>query len=127
MFSANNPKRLIMKKILLSIAICASGFAFAQQKDHTYEILNQNTVKAVYFHENGQVKQEGFYKDGKLHGKWTSYDTNGQKVALGEYENGQKSGKWFFWTNSKLAEVDYATSRIANVKNWQNTAVANRN
>ncbi len=116
-----------MKKILLSIAICVSGFAFAQQKDHTYEIVNDNTVKAVYFHDNGQVKQTGFYKDGKLHGKWTSYDLNGNKIAMGEYENGQKSGKWFFWNNAKLAEVDYNSSRIAEVKNWQNTAVANRN
>lgn len=115
-----------MKKLMLLGIIMFSGVVFAQEKDHKYEVVD-NTVKATYFHENGAVKQEGFYKDGKVHGKWVAYDINGNKQSLGEYNNGVKTGKWFFWTDNNLSEVDYSDSRVASVKSWKQDALANRN
>jgi len=117
---------MTMKKYMLIGLMLVSGVTFAQQADHKYEIVD-NTVKATYFHENGKVSQEGFYKDGKVHGKWISYDESGNKKSIGEYQNGQKTGKWFFWTESNLSEVDYSDSRVAEVKSWKQDAVANRN
>ena len=54
-------------------------------------------------------------------------EKSGNKKSIGEYSNGQKTGKWFFWTDNNLSEVDYSDSRVAQVKNWKQDAVANRN
>jgi antitoxin component YwqK of YwqJK toxin-antitoxin module len=112
-----------MKKILIMCALIVSGGAFAQEVEPTYEIQG-NLVKATYYHDNGAVKQEGFYKDGKVHGKWISYNENGKKLSLGEFKNGEKTGKWFFWNEASLSEVDYSNSRIASVSKWQNETIA---
>ena len=75
-------------------------------------------VKATYYYDNGQVKQEGYYLDGKLHGKWMAYNEDGSKQSIGEYNKGTKTGKWFFWSDASLNEVDFSDSRIAEVKKW---------
>ena len=84
-------------------------------------------VKTTYYFENGKVQQEGFFKNGKLEGFWTSYDTNGNKQSVATYKDGEKTGKWFFWNAETLSEVDYSQSRIASVKKWKQDALVNRN
>ncbi|VXB33976.1 Membrane-binding protein [Flavobacterium sp. 9AF] len=111
-----------MKKIVIAAVLLASGMMFAQEIQPKYEVVG-NMVKATYFYENGQIKQEGSYLDGKLHGKWISYNLDGSKQAMGEYEKGQKTGKWFFWSDKALNEVDFANSRIAEVKKWSKEAL----
>ena len=110
-----------MKKICLVFAMFFVGLFSAQQNEN-HEVVDQ-MVKSTYFHDNGQIKTSGFYKDGKLHGTWIAYDENGVKTAMGQYEDGKKIGKWFFWNNSLLNEVDYTDYRINQVKTWQSTAV----
>ncbi|WP_394758705.1 toxin-antitoxin system YwqK family antitoxin [Flavobacterium sp.] len=115
-----------MKKYILLTVILFSGVVFAQGIEPKYEIEG-NLVKATYFHDNGQVKQVGFYKDGKVEGKWISYNEAGNKLSLGEYTNGEKTGKWFFWDKNSLNEVDYSDSRVAEVKKWSTETVVQRN
>jgi hypothetical protein len=38
-----------------------------------------------------------------------------------------KTGKWFFWNKNVLNEVDYADSRVAEVKKWSNETIVQRN
>lgn len=115
-----------MKKIMIAAAVVFAGVLSAQEVKPKHEIQDQ-MVKSTYYYENGKVKQEGFYKDGKVHGTWTAYNEDGTKRSMGEYNNGVKTGKWFFWTGSELNEVDYADSRIAEVKTWsQNAVVSNK-
>jgi antitoxin component YwqK of YwqJK toxin-antitoxin module len=112
-----------MKKILFAGLLLSAGVLSAQtNQDHKYSIEN-NIVKATYYYENGTVKQEGSYKDGKLHGNWTAYNEDGTKQSMGEYADGKKTGKWFFWTGAVLNEVDFQNSRIAEVKKWSKDAV----
>ncbi|KDN56655.1 toxin-antitoxin system YwqK family antitoxin [Flavobacterium seoulense] len=113
-----------MKKYMIIGAILITGMIFAQAPKPQLEAVG-NKVKATYFYENGQVQQEGFYKNGKLDGKWTSYDKNGNKLAVAEYQKGEKVGKWFFWKDSTLSEVDYANNKIASVKHWKKEAIVN--
>lgn len=115
-----------MKKSFLIVVLLVSGIVFAQENDFKHQIQDQ-LVKSTFFHENGKIQQEGFYKDGKVHGQWVSYDENGKKVAMGQYNEGTKIGKWFFWTGADLTEVEYSESRIAQVTKWTNGAVVNRN
>jgi antitoxin component YwqK of YwqJK toxin-antitoxin module len=119
-------KTTTMKKIMILAALVISAMTFAQDKTPRLEQEGQ-LVKATYLYDNGQIQQEGFFKDGKLVGIWVSYDENGVKKAIGEYVNGQKIGKWLFWNEKTLSEVDYSDSRIASIKNWKQEALVNRN
>lgn len=112
-----------MKKIIIAALLLSAGVVSAQKIEPKYTIENE-MVKATYFYDNGQVIQEGFYKDGKLHGKWVAYNEDGSKQSLGEYNDGSKTGKWFFWGESALNEVDFKDSRVAEVKTWSRDAVA---
>lgn len=114
-----------MKNFILTCAFLMTGVVFAQEIEPTFEIQG-NLVKATYYHDNGKIKQEGFYKDGKVHGKWVSYGENGKKLSLGEFNNGEKTGKWFFWDAATLSEVDYSDSRVATVSKWEKEMVAYR-
>jgi antitoxin component YwqK of YwqJK toxin-antitoxin module len=112
-----------MRKILFMGLLLSAGVVSAQNVEPKYTIEN-GIVKATYFYDNGQVMQEGYYKDGKLHGKWIAFNEDGSKQSMGEYANGTKCGKWFFWNTSTLSEVDFSDSRIAEVKTWSRDAVA---
>ncbi len=115
-----------MKKYIVIGTMLITGMIFAQNTNvkPKLEVVG-NYVKATFLYDDGQVKQEGFYEDGKLQGKWVSYDVNGNKTAVAEYNKGQKVGKWFFWNDSVLSEVDYSDNRVAAVKNWKRDAIAN--
>ena len=114
-----------MKKYIILGAILFSAVTFAQDSNPQLEIVG-DLVKTTYYFDNGKIQQEGFFKDGKLDGLWTSYDANGNKLAVANYDNGEKTGKWFFWNGSKLTEVDYSNSRIASVKTWKQDALVTR-
>lgn len=112
-----------MKKISAAGFLLMAGVLSAQNAKPVHEIEN-NIVKSTYYYDNGNVRQSGFYKDGKLTGAWVAYNEDGTKQSMGTYENGKKVGKWFFWTGKNLTEVDYRDSRVAEVKKWSKDAVA---
>lgn len=119
-----------MKKTFLLLAILLiTTSVFAQQEKELKLNEETNLIEATYYHDNGVISQEGTYNlDGKLQGKWMSFDTNGQKTAVGYYDNGVKTGKWFFWSDKTLSEVDYSESRIHKVNVWTNKeTLATRN
>lgn len=111
-----------MKKYFIAAAVLVSALVSAQEKEPKLEAIGE-TVKATYYHDTGQIAQQGYFKDGKADGNWIAYDLNGNKKSMGEYSQGQKTGKWFFWNDKSLSEVDYSNSRVANVQSW-NQAVA---
>lgn len=109
-----------MKKILVALAILFSATLTAQDVKPTFE-KQGNLIKGTFFHDNGEIRQQGFYnKEGKLHGEWKSYNISGKKIAMGRYNNGVKTGKWFFWAADKLSEVNYSDNQIAEVTTWSN-------
>lgn len=117
-----------MKKIVFLIFIFCSSIIYAQQVvdvKPTYE-LKGDLVAVTTYYEDGAVKEEGFYKDKKLHGEWNMYNREGDKIARASYDNGQKTGKWIFLNDGILTEVDYEDNRITNVQKWnkdQNIAI----
>ncbi len=104
-----------MKKIIfLALFFCFAGLN-AQQPGPKLE-KEGDLVKATYFYENGQVRQEGYFKNNKLDGQWISYREDGAKSALAIYADGKKTGKWLFWSqDGKITEVDYSQNTILNV------------
>ncbi len=111
-----------MKKIMILGALVISGFTFAQANKPVLE-QEGNLVKATYYYDNGQIQQQGHFKDGKLEGSWAAFDEKGNKKSIGEFSNGEKTGKWFFWSDKALSEVDYSNSRVAAVKSWKQEAL----
>lgn len=109
-----------LKTLLFSLVMLSGSILMAQEND-IKKVFNQkgDLIEATFYYENGQVAQEGFYKDGKLHGEWIAYDQSGNKKAIGRYSEGIKTGKWFFWNGEELSEVDFQDSRIAAVSRWK--------
>lgn len=105
---------LILAVILLSTTLTAQEMKPVFEKEG-------DLIKGIFYYENGNISQEGTYKDGKLHGKWVSYNKSGKKTAIAYYRNGEKNGKWFFWSADVLTEVDYENNRITEVKSYQST------
>lgn len=101
-------------KLLLSVLLVSASF-FAQVVEPKYEI-KETLVKATYYYDNGTIRQEGFYKDGKVHGEWISYTKDGKRLAQGQYELGKKVGTWYFEQENSTTEVSYENNRVANVR-----------
>lgn len=101
-----------------------SGFVLAQDNNPELETKGQ-LVKATYYYDNGTIQQVGYFKEGKLDGKWISYDTNGKISAIAEYTNGVKTGKWSYFTNSVCtSEVDFSNNAIVSVKKFNKNSIA---
>lgn len=113
-----------MKKIVALFVVFCVSFSFAQEKDKKVKLEKKGDVtQATFYYDNGKIDQQGFFKHGKLHGNWISYNLQGEKIAIGHYENGKKTGKWIFKTDGTLKEVDYSDDQIENVNSWSREAV----
>jgi len=111
-----------MKKYVLMASLLVSGLSFAQEINPKLEEVD-GLVKATYYYDNGVVQQQGFFKDGKLDGKWVSFDESGNKKAEAQYSNGEKVGKWMFWNqDNSVAIVEYS-ERVIKTKD----ALADKN
>ena len=109
-----------MKKLIILAVALVGSMTFAQELKPKFEKEGRLT-KGTFYYEDGSIKQQGTYKDVKLHGEWVAYDKSGSKTATAQYVNGQKTGKWFFWNNGNLTEVDYSNNQIAEVTTWDNS------
>ena len=80
-----------MKKFIAAFIVCVlmSSVSFAQEMEPKFE-KQDDLVKATYYHDNGMVKEVGFFKNDKLHDKWISYNKEGQIKVVAVYNNGQK-------------------------------------
>ena len=67
---------LLMIGVVLSFAGCAT------------------TKPHVEYYENGQIKQEGSYKNGIRDGKWIYYREDGQMGWEKIWKKGKKDGQW---------------------------------
>lgn len=118
-----------MRNIILPLAICCfATLAVAQQQPELKLNAETNLIEATYFHENGEISQQGtFNLEKQLHGDWISYDADGKKISQGSYLNGQKTGKWVFWSKGDTKEVVYDNNAIASVNGIRKEAPVVKN
>lgn len=101
--------------VLLSFVLLFGVFVQAQEKKDLK--LNGDVIEAKLYHDSGELAQTGTYTtDGKLQGKWISYDRSGNVSAVAYYDNGDKVGTWTFYQGGVMKEVSYMDSKIANVE-----------
>lgn len=107
----------MMKKLATAIAlfIFLINISFAQGKEPTFE-KQDDLVKATYYHDNGMVKEVGYFKDDKLHDKWVSYDEEGKIKVVAVYNNGEKEGKWYIVNDDSVKEVTYKSNKVITVE-----------
>jgi len=120
--SNSNLKPNIMKENFLYLfAFLITVVSFAQQERDLKHNKKTDLIEVTYHHDNGVISQTGFYtSDGKLQGKWLSFDTEGKKLVSANYDNGEKVGKWFYWNDKTLKEIDYNDNTIVSVTEWAN-------
>ncbi|MDT0606341.1 toxin-antitoxin system YwqK family antitoxin [Croceitalea rosinachiae] len=112
-----------MKSLVISVIFTVGSFTMNAQKiEPKYEKVGE-IVKAIYFHDNGQIAQIGCIKNGKLQGEWVMFTESGKKIAIGHYDEGKRIGEWFFWKvdGEALREVTYSEGRLVNVIEWNNS------
>ncbi len=97
-------KRIIYVFLLLAIIACESPViekvetkypngeknrvAFYQEKDGE-EIL----IEEKHYHENGALKMQGKFLNGKRDGDWKAYFNNDTLQSIGEFKNGLRIGE----------------------------------
>ena len=86
------------------------------------------TGKVYEFYENGQKKEEGNFKDGKLDGLYEQWHENGQKMGKANYKDGELDGLWAEWHSNgqKFAEVNYKDKEIEKYWNSKGEPVDSR-
>ena len=108
---------IYMKKLVatLTMFMLLISVSFAQQIEPTFE-KQEDLVKATYYHDNGIVKEVGFFKNDKLHDKWVSYNKEGEVKVVAFYNNGEKDGKWYLVGDDAVKEVTYKSNKVVNVQ-----------
>ena len=111
-----------MKKIVaaLILILTATGFAYAQEIEPTFE-KQDDLVKATYYHDNGMIKEVGYFKDQKLHDQWIRYDNSGKVSVVANYDNGIKEGKWYIVGEESTKEITYKANKLIKVEEVQGT------
>ena len=94
------------------------GSLNAQEVKPLYEKVG-DLVKVTNFYDNGEIREQGFFKDKVITGTWTTFDSNGEKNTIAKYENGKKVGKWFMWSKDGLKEINYNNNVITSVQSWK--------
>jgi len=94
------------------------GSLNAQEVKPLYEKIG-DLVKVTNFYDNGDIREQGFYKDKVITGTWVTYDRSGEKNTIAKYKNGKKVGKWFMWSENGLKEINYRNNTITSVQSWK--------
>lgn len=110
-----------MKRFALILVVAlASNLVFAQEKIERTLSIDGDLITATYYHANGVIAQEGTYThDGKLQGKWESFDVQGNLTAVAFYDKGSKVGTWTFFLEDTKKVVSYDNSKITKVTTWE--------
>lgn len=101
---------MMMVAVLLSLGAMAQGHEVIKQEFYAngnlkakYVAIDTEWVEVVYFFESGVIKETGFFHNGKVAGKWITYNQNSELVAMGEFQDGKRVGSWSYFVDGELA------------------------
>ena len=107
-----------MKNLLALVLFFSFTISNAQEIKPKFE-KSGNLVKATYYFEDGSIKEQGFFKNKKLTGKWVAFNKQGDKTATAYYSAGKKVGTWFACSKNSVREVTYNNNVIVSIKNYE--------
>jgi len=109
-----------MKTILSSLLFLVGSFVYAQEVPTNVSTKKEGKlIKVSTYHANGQLAQEGYLKNNRLHGKWIKYSNTGEKVCIGNYKKGKRNGTWLFWSSNDLTEVEFKNNEVLKKVAWK--------
>ena len=86
-----------------------------------YELINGKACSVIEYDNNGQLRYEGEYLNGKRNGKGKEYDYDGKLIFEGEYLNGKRNGKGKEYNLGKLIfEGEYLYNHRRRGKEYAN-------
>jgi antitoxin component YwqK of YwqJK toxin-antitoxin module len=106
-------------KILSLILVLAVSFGSEAQNtttpaaESTYEREGDH-IRVTHFHENGQVRETGYFLGTTPDGKWETFDENGNKTAELNYRNGKRHGEFRVWDGftDSYTEIRYKDGAV---------------
>ena len=113
-----------MKKMVLALVfvMITSQFSIAQGVEPTYE-KQDDLVKVTYYYEDGQVKEQGYFKGDKVHDQWVAFDKEGNITTIARFENGKKDGTWFMEVDGKMKELTFESNKLMEVQDMEESAL----
>lgn len=120
-----NSKTKVMRKIVLALAfVMISGqISIAQGVEPTYE-KQDDLVKVTYYYENGQVKEQGYFKGDKVHDQWVAFDKEGNITTIARFDHGKKDGTWFMEVDGKMKELTFEANKLLEVEDMDESALS---
>jgi len=110
-----------MKKIVFYIAGLMLWLTTATAQSPTvYEKVGDHIKVTHYYDGTDQIRETGFFYEGKAHGAWAEYTKEGELRVEANYVNGKKEGTWFVWSLDRetLYQVDYLDNTRQDVRVW---------
>ena len=97
--------------------VCSRGIYYFKTpyQAKMWNLYSNNYIgKYIVWYDNGTLRQEGEFKNGKEEGKWLWWHENGNKWCEGEYKDGKKEGKWIILRESgnKKQEGEYKDGKL---------------
>ena len=80
-----------------------------EYQEKTLEVWDMGKLLHTYkyeYYENGQVKEEPSYKNGKMHGDWVRFFPNGDIKGTRVFREGLKEGLWVEYHRNPPGERD---------------------
>ena len=92
-----------------SLVVDESSYDNGNLKHQRFYNDGKANGKWTHYYYDGNVWIEGNYKNGIQVGLWTTYYKNGQEWTKGNYKNNERSGKWIFYNDDGTVyeEKDY--------------------
>ncbi|HRF82617.1 MAG TPA: hypothetical protein PL070_21325 [Flavobacteriales bacterium] len=71
-------------------------------------------IHFITFHENGQVKEVGCFRNGRRDGVWKQYSDTGVMMARASFRHGERQGTWEFRhaEDTPMGHLTYASGRL---------------
>ena len=89
--------------ITFAVVILFSTVGFSQSDGNKIYEKQGDLIAVTSYFEDGSIKEQGFYKDNKLHGEWNKFNKQGKKIVHAHYLNGKKTGVWRFIRKQMLS------------------------
>lgn len=109
-----------MIKTLMFILIVVAFSSENYQKNYydTGELKSEGWLKNgkkvnywFYYYPNGALESKGHFNNDNKTDYWYHYNVNGKKTEEGHYRNGQKNGWWKIYKKDTIIEVRYKDSQ----------------
>jgi antitoxin component YwqK of YwqJK toxin-antitoxin module len=60
----------------------------------------------IYWEEDGQLGATGQWKEGRRDGRWADWHENGAMKSVGLVKNGQREGLWTYWRENGVQQAE---------------------